>query len=91
MKEYLHRFVEKYEGLVGFGLDRETDEATVIVFLQKFSDDRLMELLRKRLSEEELEEIFNLISRLLKKHLAEEEYHAYFLGEEEEAQSEITH
>ena len=82
MKRHSHNFVETYEGLVGFGADRETDEYTVIYFLQKFSDDRLMKTLLKRLSEDELSQIFDLISRLLKKHLNEAEYHALFLKEE---------
>ena len=83
MKRHSHNFVETYDGLVGFGADRETDEHTVIYFLQKFSDDRLMKTLLKRLSEDELFQIFNLISRLLKKHLNEAEYHALFLKEAE--------
>lgn len=79
MSRHCHEFVEHYGGLIGFGLDRETDEATVIYYLQKFSDDRLMELLRKRFSDADLEEIFSLVSSLLKKHLSEEEYHSYFI------------
>jgi hypothetical protein len=81
MSRHSHEFVEHYAGLIGFGLDRETDEATVIYYLQKFSDDRLMELLRKRFSDAEIEEIFLLVSGLLKKHLSEEEYHRCFIKE----------
>ena len=79
MSKHSHEFVEKYDGLVGFGLDRETDENTVICYLQKFSDDTLFSLLRKRLTDEELSDFFTLISRLLKSHLSETEYHQYFL------------
>jgi hypothetical protein len=81
MSKHSHEFVEHYEGLIGFGLDRETDENTVVCYLQKFSDDGLMALLRKRLTDGELNEIFSLVSRLLQKHLAEEEYHRYFIKE----------
>lgn len=81
MTIHSHNFVETYEGLVGFGSDRETDENTVIYYLQKFSDDRLIETIIKRLSDEELKEIFNLITGLLKKHLADTEYHRLFLKE----------
>ena len=77
-----HQFIESYKGLVGFGLDRETDENTVIYYLQKFSDDRLMKTLIKRLSEDELSEIFNMMTRLLKEHLSDTEYHDLFLKEE---------
>ena len=82
MLKHNHRFVEEYDGLVGFGASREEDEATVIYYLQKFSDDQLMALIRQRMSDEDLEGLFNLIGRLIKKHLTEDEYHAYFLKDE---------
>lgn len=79
MPLHTHNFVEDYTGLVGFGLDRKTDENTVFYYLQKFSDDTLLHKLIKRLSGEELNEIFSLINRLLKKHLTDTEYHQLFL------------
>jgi len=79
---HTHNFVETYEGLVGYGLDRETDENTVICYLQKFSDDRFMATMTKRMTDEELLELFELINRLLRKHLTESEYHALFLKED---------
>lgn len=82
MKRHSHDFVETYDGLVGFGADRGTDENTVAYYLQKFSDDLLMKTLLKRLSDNELSEIFNLITRLLKAHLSDTEYHDLFLKEE---------
>lgn len=82
MSIHTHNFIETYQGLVGFGADRETDENTIIYYLQKFSDDRLMAILVKRMTDEELLEIFNLINRLLKNHLVESEYHALFLKKE---------
>ena len=82
MPLHTHNFVETYQGLVGYGADRETDENTVIYYLQKFSDDRFMEMITKRMTDEELLEIFNLITRLLKNHLTESEYHNLFLKED---------
>lgn len=82
MRKHTHEFVESYEGLVGFGLDRPTNEKTVVYYLQKFSDDRLMEELVHRLADHELEEIFNLLTRLLKTHFSEPEYHRLFMKEE---------
>ena len=82
MPTHSHNFVEEYTGLVGFGLDRETDEATVRVYLQKFSDDALMKVMLTRLGDEELAQAFDYISGLLRKHLNEEEYHNLFLKEE---------
>jgi peptide methionine sulfoxide reductase MsrA len=83
MTIHSHNFVETYEGLIGFGADRETDENTVIYYLQKFSDDRVMKTIIKHLSDEELAEIFNLITQLLKKHLVSTEYHQIFLKEDQ--------
>jgi peptide methionine sulfoxide reductase MsrA len=83
MAIHSHNFVETYQGLVGFGADRQTDENTIIYYLQKFSDDQLMQILIKRLTGDELSEIFTLTTRLLKKHLTGEEYHKLFLKEKE--------
>ncbi|MGD8701376.1 MAG: cytoplasmic protein [Desulfosarcina sp.] len=79
MPNHSHHFVETFEGFVGFGLNRESDMDTVTYYLQKFSDDHLMALLRNRLSDDERQSIFDLISDLLRRHLSEEEYHRYFL------------
>lgn len=76
-----HRFVEEYQGLVGFGLNRETDEKSLMVYLQKFSDDDLLATLVPRMTDEELGETFDLITRLIKTHLRDEEYHRLFLKE----------
>jgi len=85
MAKHSHKIVETYQGLVGFGLNRETDEATVIYYLQKFSDDALMEKIIKRLTDEELNDIFSMISRILKNHLSEKEYHSLFLKDDHPA------
>ena len=79
MTTHTHDHIETYKGLVGIGFDRETDENTIIYYLQKFSDDTLMNELITRLSNEELEEIFSLLKRILKKHLKDPEYHRLFL------------
>jgi hypothetical protein len=81
MTSHTHRFVENYDGLVGFGLDRETDESTVICYLQKFSDDAVMAALVKRMDDRELAEVFDLLNRLLRRHFTETEYHHLFLKE----------
>jgi TorA maturation chaperone TorD len=82
MPTHTHNHVETYKGLVGLGFDRETDENTIIYYLQKFSDDSLMEALIPRLSHEELEEIFSLLTRIIKKHLNDLEYHRLFLKDD---------
>ncbi len=82
MKKHSHDFVETYTGLVGFGLDRQTDENTIIYYLQKFSDDVLARRIISSLKNDELEEIFELINRMLKTHLSDSEYHRLFLKDE---------
>ena len=81
-KIHSHDFVENYSGLVGFGADRETDENTIIYYLQKFSDDTLMARLVKRMTDGELGEIFELVNRIMKRHFKESEYHSLFLKDE---------
>lgn len=83
MPKHSHRFVEDYDGLVAFGLGREEDENTLTYYLQKFSDDELMALMRGRMSDSDMETLFNLLGRLLKQYLTEEEYHRVFLKDEQ--------
>jgi hypothetical protein len=82
MPKHSHNFIETYTDLVGFGLNRETDENTIIYYLQKFSDDELMKLIIPRMSNEDLSDLYEQISSLMKKHLTENEYHRYFLIED---------
>jgi hypothetical protein len=79
MPKHTHRFVEEYKGLVGFGYDREVNERTLAYYLQKFSDDEHAALILSRMSDEDMEELFNLLGRLLKRYLNEKEYHKKFL------------
>lgn len=65
--------------MMAFGLDRKTDEATLICYLQKFSDDEFLKTLLPRMSEKELEDLFLFITKLMKNHLSEPEYHSLFL------------
>ncbi len=81
MAKHSHRFVEDFDEFLGFGLDRQSDEDTVQVYLQKFSDDDLMKILLKRMTDEDLSEVFELLAKILKKHLSEDEYHRFFLKE----------
>jgi hypothetical protein len=82
MGKHSHRFVEEYEGLPGFGMDRKSDEATLTWYVQKFADDTHMALIRERMSEEDLAGLFDLLGGLLKKYLSEEEYHRVFLKDD---------
>jgi len=77
-----HDFIETYDGLVGFGLDRKTDEDTLAYYLQAFSEDTLLATLLPRMTGTELEDLFARLSTLLRRHLSEPEYHRLFLLEE---------
>jgi hypothetical protein len=79
-----HSFVETYGGLVAFGLDRETDEHTLVYYLQKFSDDEVMQHLVPRLPDSDLEVLFNTVDRILKQHFSKSDYHRLFLKENQE-------
>jgi len=83
MTKHSHRFVETFDGLLGYGLDRQTNENTVQVYLQKFSDDQLMQTILKRMTDDDLTDVFEFTSKVLKKYLTEPEYHQLFLKEEE--------
>ncbi len=82
MAKHSHSFVETFDGLVGYGLDRQSNEDTVQIYLQKLSDDRLMETILKRMSDEDLDELFSVAAKMLKKYLSEPEYHQLFLKDE---------
>jgi len=79
MPKHTHIFVEDYDGLVGFGYSREIDESTVKYYLQKFSDDGHASLILGRMSDQDLESLFNLLGDLMRKYLKEAEYHSHFL------------
>ncbi|MBF0572514.1 MAG: cytoplasmic protein [Desulfamplus sp.] len=74
-----HNFIHQYKGLGAFGMDRKTDEETIMFYLQKFSEDRFMKAFIPRLKNEEIEGLYNIINSLLKKYFLEEEYHSLFL------------
>jgi hypothetical protein len=79
MAKHAHRFVETFDGFVGFGMNRASDEDTLVYYLQKISDDTLARTLVQRMTSEEQREIFDMLGRLLKTHLSEDEYHRLFL------------
>jgi TorA maturation chaperone TorD len=79
MSKHRHRFVEVYDGMIAFGFSREVDENSLKYYLQKFSDDELLETLVPRLSEEEMHRLFDRLNELMKNHLSDDEYHRLFL------------
>ena len=65
-----------------FGLDRNTDEQSLVTFLRLFSQDRLLGTLAPRMREEEIHQVVDLLTGIMRNHLSGEEYHILFLGEE---------
>ena len=79
MKKDTHQFIQEYKGIGAFGMDRTSDEETIMFYLQKFSEDAFMKTLLPRLSQQELEEIYDWVNTYFKKHISENEYHSLFL------------
>lgn len=65
-----------------FGLNRATDEQSMIAFLHQFGDERLTRALVPRMSEEEIHQVIDLLTQIMRNHLSSDEYHRLFLGEE---------
>ena len=82
MSSHKHTIVEEFDGMVAFGLSRDIDEKSLMYYLQKFSDDDLLKTLVPRLSDEEINRMFALISELMRNHLDDREYHRLFLKDE---------
>lgn len=62
-----------------FGLTRAIDEKSLIAFIEAFADRKLLQILVPRLADDEITAMLDFLSRLMKKHLTEEEYHRLFL------------
>ena len=79
MAKHSHRFIETFEGFVGFGLDRDSDEKALMYYLQKISDDTLARTLIGRMTDEERQDRLRYAQPSFKNHLSEDEYHQLFL------------
>ncbi len=65
-----------------FGMDRETDERSLVSFLKHFSDEQLCQVLIPRMSEEEIHQVVDLLTLIMRNNLSGEEYHTLFLKED---------
>jgi hypothetical protein len=65
-----------------FGLSREADERSLAAFVQLFAAPPLLAALIPRLSDDDISATVDFLTRLMKKHLQEQEYHTLFLHEE---------
>ena len=64
-----------------FGLNRETDERSLALFLQLFSRGELLQTLIPRLEDDEIILLVDQLTAVLRNHLQEDEYHELFLGD----------
>ena len=64
-----------------FGFDRATDEQSLILFLEQFTNKKLLNTLIPRLDDEDISTLVFNITQLMRKHLKEKEYHQLFLDE----------
>ena len=64
-----------------FGFDRTTDEHSLCLFLERFSDEKLMKILLPRLRDKDITDMVDFLTGIMRKHLSEKEYHHLFLGE----------
>lgn len=64
-----------------FGLDRPTDEASLIAFIERFARPALLATLAPRLSDGEITATLDFLTNLMQKHLSDKEYHRLFLVE----------
>lgn len=64
-----------------FGLNEELDRSSISCFLQLLGRQEFTELLAKRMSREEIENLVHYLTGLFKNKLSEDEYHDLFLLE----------
>jgi len=64
-----------------FGLNRDTDERSLAIFLKLFSRGELLQTLIPRLGDDEIIQLVDQLTAVLRNHLQEDEYHELFLGD----------
>ena len=64
-----------------FGLDRTTDEASLVAFIERFARPALLAALIPRLADEEITATLDFLTNLMQKHLSDTEYHRLFLAD----------
>jgi len=62
-----------------FGLSPEHDQTSCALYLRLLGRQELAETLSSRMTSQEIEQLVDLTSGLMRRHLSKEEYHAMFL------------
>jgi hypothetical protein len=68
-------------GTIVFGFDRMTDEQSLQLFLQRFADKKVLDVLASRMQDKDIIATIDFLTAIMRKYLAEEEYHTLFLAE----------
>jgi hypothetical protein len=63
-----------------FGLNRQTDEQSLTHFIHRFASPAVLETLIPRMTDSEITEILDFLSKIMANHFQENEYHTLFLG-----------
>ncbi|MEN8258845.1 MAG: hypothetical protein ABFS09_13370 [Thermodesulfobacteriota bacterium] len=63
-----------------FGMGRQTDEESLSLFIRQFASPAVLETLIPRLSDEEITQTLDFLSKIMGSHFKESEYHTLFLG-----------
>lgn len=67
-------------GDIVFGLNRAEDERSLADFLRLASRDELLATLVPRMTDDEIRQVVQLLTDVMRNHLTGEEYHSLFLG-----------
>lgn len=65
-----------------FGLGTDLDRSSCAAYLQLLGRPQMAETLAGRMSSQEIEQLVDLCSTLLRKHLSKQEYHDLFLRDD---------
>jgi hypothetical protein len=63
-----------------FGLNRRTDEQSLAHFISRFASPAVLEALIPRMTDTEITETLDFLSKIMANHFQESEYHTLFLG-----------
>ncbi len=63
-----------------FGLDRQTDEQSLAHFIRRFASPAVLETLIPRMTDAEITELLDSLTKIMGSHFKESEYHTLFLG-----------
>jgi hypothetical protein len=63
-----------------FGLNRKTDEESLQLFIKKFANTALLAKLVPKMKDQDITDLLDLITKIMKNNLSDSEYHQFFLN-----------